>query len=45
MVEMDDGKDTTGVLAVGAEHNAETAFNSLPLKTAEGSVSMTHSVI
>ncbi|PFX13758.1 hypothetical protein AWC38_SpisGene22134 [Stylophora pistillata] len=35
MVEMDDGKDTTGVLAVGAEHNAETAFNSLPLKTAE----------
>lgn len=39
-VEMDDGKDTTGAFAAGAEHNAETAFNSLPLKTTEGSVSM-----
>ncbi|XP_027060248.1 uncharacterized protein LOC113686776 [Pocillopora damicornis] len=32
---MDDGKDTTGLVAFGVEHSVETDFNSVPLKTGE----------
>ena len=37
---MDDGKDTTGLVAFGIEHSVETDFNSAPLKTAERLVSV-----
>ena len=37
---MDDGKDTTGLVAFGIEHSVETDFNSASLKTAERLVSV-----
>lgn len=37
---MDDGKDTTGLVAFGVEHSVETDFNSASLKTAERLVSV-----
>lgn len=40
---MDDGKDTTGLVAFGVEHGhgpTETDLNSVPLKTGERLVSV-----
>ena len=37
---MDDGKDTTSLVAFGVEHSVETDFNSVPLKTGERLVSV-----
>lgn len=39
-LKMDDGKDTTGLVAFGVEHSVETDLNSVPLKTGERLVSV-----